>query len=129
MEKIYIVFLLLGLLCNRPMGIQNGRLSNKRMTASSSWDRFHSPYLARLHKGKSRRYVGGWSAGFNNKYQWLQIYFSRPAKIVRISTQGRSDKDQWVTRYKVSHSLDRLHYVYYRYHDTIVVSVSTLEKL
>lgn len=123
-NKIFnIFFQYIGVLCNRPMGIRNGKLPNKRMTASSMWDRFHAPYLARLHKGRSRRYVGAWSARYNNYYQWLQVDFGRPAKIVRISTQGRADADQWVTYYKVAHSLDRLHYVYYKYRDSVKVSV------
>ena len=104
------------------MGLQNGKIANKRITASSSWDRYHAPFLARLHKGKSHRYIGAWAAGFNNYHQWLQVDFGRPSKIVRISIQGRADADQWVTYFRVSHSLDRLHYVYYKYRDSIKVS-------
>ena len=102
-----------GKLCNLPMGLRNGKLRNRQITASSSWDKFHAPYLARLRKGKAGRFVAGWAAGVNNHDQWLQIDLARPSKIVRCSTQGRADVDQWVTSYWVSYSIDSLHFAFY----------------
>ena len=106
-------YFLSGKLCNLPMGLKNGKLANRFITASSSWDMFHAPYLGRLIKGRAGRFVGGWSAGVNNHDQWLQIDLGKPAKIVRCSTQGRADVDQWVTSYWVSYSADSLHFAYY----------------
>ena len=67
--------------------------------------------------------MGAWSAKYNNRYQWLQVDFRRAAKIIRISTQGRQDTDQWVTQYFVMHSLDGIHYVPYQERNNIKVCI------
>ena len=103
-----------GKLCNKAMGMQNGRIKNPMITASSNFDVNHASRLARLH-GKRRGSVrGAWSARYNNRYQWLQVDFGRAAKIVRIATQGRQDYDQWVTQYLVMYGLDGLRFVHYK---------------
>ena len=60
------------------------------------------------------RYRGAWSSRVNDRYQWLQVTFRRPKKIVAISSQGRQDANQWVTKYWLTYSMDRVHYVYYK---------------
>ena len=62
--------------------------------------------------------MGAWSARHNNRYQWLQLDFSRWAKIIRLATQGRQDTDQWVTQYYVRHSLDGIRFVDYQERNT-----------
>ena len=110
-----------GTLCNRPMGMQTGRIKNNRITSSSEWDRYHAPFLARLHRRRRGRYMGAWSAKYNNYYQWLQVDFGKAAKIIKISTQGRQDLKQWVTQYYVTRSLDALHFVPYKERNNIKV--------
>ena len=63
----------LGPLCNRPMGVQNGKLPNNRMTASSQWDKYHAAFRGRLFLKKSGRYIGAWRPRTNNRYQFLQV--------------------------------------------------------
>ena len=104
--------------CNQPMGLQSGRLKNHLVTASSQWDKYHAAFLARLHWQRRGRYMGAWSARHNNRYQWLQLDFSRWAKIIRLATQGRQDTDQWVTQYYVRHSLDGIRFVDYQERNT-----------
>lgn len=94
--------------------MQSGKIRSLQVTASSSYDKFHSAYLARLNRKRMGRYKGAWSAGANNHYQFLQVDFLRATKIVRISTQGRIDADQWVTNYYLSFSQDRLHFAVYK---------------
>ena len=101
--------------------MQTGKLRSSQITASSSWDKFHIAYLARLHKLRSGRYVGGWAAGANNYFQWLQVDFRRATKVVRISTQGRSDVDQWVTNYYLSYAQDGLHFAVYKQYNRMKV--------
>ena len=96
------------------MGLQNGRLKNHMMTSSSYWDINHAAHLARLHSRRRGRYMGAWAAKYNNRYQWLRVDFGGAAKIIRISTQGRQDTNQWVTQYYVTHSLDRVHFSEYK---------------
>ena len=102
-----------GKLCNRPLGMQNRRIKNVAITSSSRWDNHHAPYLARLQNQRRGRYMGGWSAGANNAFQWLQIDLGRPTKIVRISTQGRPTVNQWVTSYYLLYSQDGVYFAFY----------------
>ena len=110
-----------GKLCNRPLGMQNGRIRNVAITSSSRWDNFHAPHLARLQNKRRGRYMGGWSAKINNAYQWLQIDLKRPTKVVRISTQGRPTVNQWVTSYYLLYSQDGVYFAYYFQRNTMKV--------
>lgn len=110
-----------GVLCNRPIGMQSGRIKNQKITAASSWDRYHGPYLARLNRRRRGRYIGAWSAKYNNHFQWLQCDFGRAAKIIKMSIQGRQDLNQWVTQYYVTRSLDAVHFMHYKERNNIKV--------
>lgn len=96
------------------MGLQNGRLRNTQMTASSQWDKYHAPFLGRLHRTRHGKYVGAWCARSNNRYQYLQVDFKRPVKIIKLSTQGRQDVSQWVTQYYIKHSVTAINFVEYK---------------
>ena len=102
-----------GKLCNRPLGMQNRRIKNAAITSSSRWDNHHAPHLARLQNQRRGRYMGGWSAGANNAFQWLQIDLGRPTKVVRISTQGRPTVNQWVTSFYLLYSQDGVYFAFY----------------
>ena len=99
--------------CAAPVGMQSGRIKNTAMTASSSYNVFHGPYLARLHRFRTGRYMGAWVARIRNANQYLQIALGRPMKITGIATQGRHDANQWVKRYLVAFSQDNMHFEYY----------------
>lgn len=47
-----------------------------------------------------------WSATANTVDQWLQIDLRGYKWIRGVSTKGRSDADEWVTKYQVKTSLD-----------------------
>ena len=113
-NKFCLILPFLGPRCDRPLGMKNGRIHSNQITASSSWDRNHGPGNARLHWRKSRARVGAWSARHNNHYQFLQVYFKRPARVVKIATQGRQDARQWVTKYFVAYSQDGANFAEYK---------------
>ena len=50
--------------------------------------------------------TGGWVAGVDDTSQWLQISLFRQTLVGGVIIQGRQDKDEWVTKYKVATSLD-----------------------
>lgn len=93
------------------------------MTASSSYNVFHGPFLARLHRTRTGRYMGAWVARIRNSNQWLQVSLGRPMTITGISTQGRHDANQWVTRYLVAFSQDNMHFEYYMEYGTFKVKL------
>ena len=111
----HLLFVLLGALCNTPLGLQNGRLPNSRITSSSEYNVYHAARLGRLGLHKRGRYVGAWCARHNNRNQWIKVDFGGTMKITKIATQGRQDAAQWVTYYRVSSSLDGVHWQVYRF--------------
>ena len=96
--------------CTSPVGMQNGRIKNRAITASSYHNHFHAPWLARLHRRKHGRFVGSWAARHNNHHQFLQVDLGRTMKITGINTQGRYDASQWVTAYYVLYSSDGMYF-------------------
>ncbi|XP_031551872.1 lactadherin-like, partial [Actinia tenebrosa] len=91
--------------CSMPLGVQDGRVNNDEMTASSA----HSDDLA-PYKGRINTEGCGWLANVQNKKQWLQIDLRTVKKVTAVVTQGEFD-DYWVTAYKLNHSVDAVHWV------------------
>lgn len=106
--------------------MQSGGIGNAAITSSSRWDNKHAPHLARLHNIRRGAYMGGWSARINNAYQWLQIDLRRPHKVVRVSTQGRSAVNQWVTSYYLRYSQYGVYFTYYFERNTRKVGFSVV---
>lgn len=88
--------------------MQNKRISNSKITASSIWSNNLGTQLSRLQSSRS------WSVKTNNRYQWLQVDFGRPTRVTKIATQGRKDARQWVTQYTLSYSQDAAVFIDYK---------------
>merc|ERR1711933_674487 len=52
-----------------------------------------------------------WCAGTNNNKQYLQWDFGDAKWVGAVQTRGRPNHAQWVTRYKLSYSIDGLNWV------------------
>lgn len=100
--------------CNKPLGMQNGRIRATQITASSSWDKNHAPNNGRLFFRRTGSRMGAWCARHNNRYQWLSVDFGRAMRVVKIATQGRHDARQWVTQYYLSFSQDNVFFAEYK---------------
>ncbi|XP_078346319.1 LOW QUALITY PROTEIN: SCO-spondin-like [Oculina patagonica] len=95
--------------CQERLGLENYAIPDSSITASSmvspgtTW---YMPGNGRLHfKRISGRY-GAWSDGNLRDNSWFQVDFGRFFKVTIISTQGRDDAQQWVTKYRVTYSYD-----------------------
>ena len=64
------------------------------------------PGNGRLHFKLKSGHYGCWAAGNLRDNSWFQVDFGRFVKVTIISTQGREDAFQWVTKYTVSYSYD-----------------------
>ena len=95
--------------------MESGAIRNSQIGASSVWSSRHRAHQARLHfKGGSGK-VGGWSAKSKDLFQWLQIDLGSTMTVTHIATQGRRDKSQWVTQYKIQNRKEGLlAFVFYR---------------
>ena len=81
-----------------PLGLEDGRIANPLMRASSFQSSTYAPWRARLNQ------IYGWTAKRNNRNQWFQVDFLALAKISRVATQGRSNSHYWVKTYRISYS-------------------------
>ncbi|WAR14241.1 HMCT-like protein [Mya arenaria] len=98
-------------ICTVPMGVANTLIvKDQQLSASSSNDMFSGAERSRFDAQKDGSFYGGWVAGENNIKQYIQVDFLAPYYVGGIKTEGRSDKDQWVTKYEIYYSTDGKHY-------------------
>ena len=105
------------------LGLEDYRITDGAMTASTQYDSNHGPRRARLNLPVSGVLRGGWSALTLDHSQWLQVDLSGTYRVAGIITQGRADVSQWVTSYKVAHSLNGIDF------NTIQIAASQQEKV
>ncbi|XP_038060479.1 lactadherin-like [Patiria miniata] len=91
-----------------PLGMEDGRIPDERITASSFWANRadHAPTRARLN---TQGYAAAWcnDDSTDNISPWIQVDFNGTVTITGLITQGRGDNDQRVTEYQVTYSNDR----------------------
>ena len=88
--------------------MESGKIPNARITSSSAYNARYTAPNGRLNKPFC------WIARHNNHNQWFKVDFGRTTTLRKIATQGRRDANQWVTRYKLTYSVDTLHWATYR---------------
>ena len=104
--------------------MENGEIPDSQISASSEYDANHGAINSRLNFRAQGRRQGAWSSRPNNLKQWLQVNFVRQATVTEILTQGRSNANQWVTSYTVSHSNDGLNFFAYRVNGVVKVWIN-----
>ena len=87
------------------LGIEDGRISDSAMTASTIYSSVCAANHARLNFAPASGKVGAWCVKTNDVNQWLQIDLGTPTTFTKVATQGRQDSSQWVTSYSLSYSL------------------------
>ena len=101
--------------CQEALGMENGTITDRQISASSHWTADYAAIQGRLHFKAIPRKAGSWSADKNDLHQWLQVDLgSQYTKVTRVATQGRNDAAQWVTKYKLQYSNDEVTFQYYR---------------
>uniref|UniRef100_A0A8C4GQ25 Coagulation factor VIII, procoagulant component n=1 Tax=Dicentrarchus labrax TaxID=13489 RepID=A0A8C4GQ25_DICLA len=100
--------------CVLPLGMKSGRIEDHQITASDHIDNWQ-PRLARLDQSG---YINAWMG--RNKMSWLQIDLQRPALLHGVKTQGVRAKlrDNYITFFTISYSLDRETWTKYRGNST-----------
>ncbi|XP_031566310.1 venom prothrombin activator oscutarin-C non-catalytic subunit-like isoform X1 [Actinia tenebrosa] len=101
--------------CSLPLGMEDGRIPDSAITASSEaavGTRASRSRLNTVSIGASG--YGAWVATKNDNKQWLQIDLGDLAEVTRVATQGRQDADQWTKLYSLSYSVDNVHWVEYK---------------
>ena len=81
--------------------MNDGSILDHQITASSSFSAALAPTKARLYL------IGSWTPQHVDANQWLQVEFDQTLPtIIGVILQGRSNYAQWVTKYRVTYSLD-----------------------
>lgn len=97
-----------------PLGLEDGRVPDPVMTASSYNNIYDAPWNARLNRRRYSRFGGGWSPRRNDRSRWLQIDFQAMTKATRVATQGMHNANYWVTRYYIKYGKTKGRLVPYR---------------
>ena len=109
-----IYFIYLSLECQDALGMENGKISNGDITASSELIIEHHAYQGRLHFTADKGKRGAWTARKRNTEQWLKVDLGSPfTRITGVATQGREDSDKWVKKYKLLYSNKTVQFIYY----------------
>ncbi|XP_014638930.1 PREDICTED: coagulation factor V [Ceratotherium simum simum] len=109
--------------CSTPLGMENGKIQNKQITASSFkkswWGDYWEPFRARLN---AQGRVNAWQAKANNNQQWLQIDLLKIKKITAIVTQGCKSlsSEMYVKSYSIHYSDQGVEWKPYRQKSSMV---------
>ena len=95
------------------LGIEDGRIQDSAMTASTIHSSTFSANLGRLNLVARSGKNGAWCAKTSNNKEWLQIDLGNPTTVTKVATQGRQNADQWLTSYSISYSLTGSYWVQY----------------
>lgn len=75
--------------CQYPIGIENGKIIDSQITASSEQGPYHRAYQARLNNIAKGKNAGAWCPKKHDQSQWLQIDMGRKMDVLGIATQVR----------------------------------------
>ena len=95
----FITELLLALLlkaCIEALGMEDGRIPDSAISASSFVNEDTHPRLVRLNSPSA------WVAAYNELKSWVQVDLGRDAMIKKIATQGKRGSYLWVKTYTLS---------------------------
>ncbi|XP_078352365.1 lactadherin-like [Oculina patagonica] len=101
--------------CHEAFGMEDGRITDNQISASSELDSGHAAIQGRLHFQATSTKAGSWRATTTDANQWLQIDLSSQYnKITGVATQGRNGLNEHVRSYKLQYSNDGVTFQYYK---------------
>jgi len=104
--------------CEEGLGLESHGIPDSSVTASSTFG-LQKPGNGRLYLKAKPGTAGGWVAGNRSNGSWFQVKFGGWPKVTKISTQGREDAPQWVTKYRVSYSSDG---IFFKDYTKVIIS-------
>ncbi len=81
--------------------MEDGRIEDSQITASSMYSDVYEPRNARLNWAGSSTRGGAWMAGTHNTNQWIQVNFRDLMRVSGVITQARSSASMRVTEFRV----------------------------
>ena len=80
--------------------VNNHVVADAAITTSSTFNTVTPPRFSRLDT------IGAWSAAQSDYSQWIEVDLGQVKVIESVTSQGRANVNQWVTKYKVLYSID-----------------------
>ena len=89
-----------------PLGMEDAKIPDDALTASSMLDEFCGPTRGRLNTKPDGDQKGAWAAKDNDENQWFQVDLGKATRVTKVATQGQAgESSHHVTSYSLSHSL------------------------
>ena len=88
--------------------MEDSRIQDNQITASTFYNAASAPSNARLNQNLGE---GGWSMAAPGN-QWIQANLLISKTVTGVITQGKQQRDQWVTKFKVQYSDDGVSFTY-----------------
>lgn len=85
--------------CLHGLGVEDGNITNSQLSASSSVNPF-TPDKARLNGDSC------WMPSGAATSSWIQVNLGETRKVTGIVIQGCPQGDNWITKFKIQHSMD-----------------------
>lgn len=99
--------------CVMSLGVEDGRIQDSAMSASTIAGSNHAANLARLNLVAVSSKAGAWCSNKLNDQQWLKIDLGILTTVTKVATQGRQDSSHWVTSYFISYSINNSYWANY----------------
>uniref|UniRef100_H3AJE8 Discoidin, CUB and LCCL domain containing 1 n=1 Tax=Latimeria chalumnae TaxID=7897 RepID=H3AJE8_LATCH len=105
--------------CANPLGMESGAISDRQITATSSWQWINeNGESIQWSMGKARLRIQGpsWAAQHNSSQPWLQVDLTEQKQITGILTTGStlSNFNYFVKTYKISYSENGQSWILYK---------------
>ena len=110
-----------------PLGLEDRRIADPTMTASTYYNFYLGPWNGRLHSRREGRRGASWSAKRKDTRQWLKVDFGALTRVSRVATQGRQNAHQWVKTYSISYSRKGVNFVPYKEKGRLKVHISKVK--
>ncbi|XP_072017008.1 uncharacterized protein [Amphiura filiformis] len=92
--------------CQHQLGMEDGRIQDGQIRASSQVNGDQGAQNARLRNAKH------WCASQRNGNQWIQVDLRAVMWVSGVMIQGRAIYAHWVTKFKVLYGIDGLEWMY-----------------
>ena len=115
-NDLHNIFLCLVHHCLMSLGLEDGRIQDGAMSASSVYNSHFAAKFGRLNLEARSGNAGAWCVRTCSSSSWLQIDLGSGTTVTKVTTQGRHDTDQWVTTYAISYSPAKSNWVYVKTH-------------
>ncbi|XP_031571293.1 EGF-like repeat and discoidin I-like domain-containing protein 3 [Actinia tenebrosa] len=104
--------------CNGlPLGLEDKRIADSQLSASSVVNNYHHPKYARLNALPGSDHAGSWRGASRNG-EYFQVDLLTTKMITKFATQGRPrdkyNRNQWISKFSLTYSVDGSTWVSYR---------------